>query len=888
VLLASAPCLAIPVEAQDSGPGSGVARAGLLIRQLDGPKRVLMVGAHPDDEDTSLLATVALEMGARTAYLSLNRGEGGQNLIGPEMGEGLGLIRTGELVAARAKDGGEQFFTRTYDFGYTKTATETLEKWGGLDAIVEDAVARIREFRPHVMVSVWSGTELDGHGQHTVAGMVAQAAFDAAGDPDRFPHLAEQGLEPWQPAKLYWRSWRNPEMTTLAVETGTLDPLLGRTHLQVAMDSRSQHRSQDMGTAQPLGPRPSGLRLLKHALGDGFDPQADDASMFAGVDTTLAGLTGALPSAIAAPVRSDFERYRGAVRAAGEGLSALEPHRAAPDLARALEILRDIRDQVAEAGIAELNAVLDRRESALQEALLISAGIAKDFRSEDDLVVPGQALLLQGEIYNGGPFHVRNPQVTLSRPGGWDVAMGATDASADMGPGGFARWEGEALVGDRAVVETDASVPYFLRAPRDGDLYHWAPDDPDNGMPASSALLTANVALSLDLGDGNPPSGPVRIEVTREVTYRGVDRALGEFRKPVLLVPTFSVSPEPAGMAWPLGSAEAREVSVRVRAEAPGGGEATLHLQTPDGWTVEPSRIPLSFGSEGSVSTASFRVRPGEGVEEGVHEFRAVVTGRSGETWDQDIRIVDYPHIHRTLWPRDATVSVSVFPVQIAQELSVGYIMGSGDDGAEALRQMGATVEELGPAQVTAGDFSRFDAVVLGVRAYETRPDLGASNAALLDFARSGGTVVVQYNKYEFPRGGFAPYPVEMSRPHDRVTDEGARVDFLDSESPVFNTPNRISADDFEGWVQERGLYFLGEWDERYSPLLSMADPDEEPKLGSLMVAPLGDGVYVYTGLAFFRQFPAGVPGAYRLFANLVSLTRTDWDATASQGGEGR
>jgi LmbE family N-acetylglucosaminyl deacetylase len=864
----------------DVGGGEvGVARAGVLIRQLDGPKRLLMIGAHPDDEDTSLLATAARGWGAEAAYLSLNRGEGGQNLIGPELQEGLGLVRTGELVAARRLDGARQFFTRTYDFGFTKTAEEALQKWGGEGVVLEQVVRRVRQFRPHVMVSVFSGTTRDGHGQHQVAGRMARMAFEAAGDPTRFPeHLAE-GLEPWTPAKLYRRTWRDPEATTLSVETGLLDPLQGRSLNQVAMASRSQHRSQAMGNAQPLGPRPSNLMLWTHHLDDAV---AAEGGVFAGVDTTLAGLAADLPSDVRDQTLALVQAYRTEVSRAQADLSALEPSASAPALARALAMARGVIARLDEVGQAtsELARVMGVREGILQEALLSVAGIQMDFRAGDDLVVPGQVLQLEGDLFNGGPFPVQGARVRLERPGDWQVTYGTSDAVDPLSPGAVARWSGEALVGQGV----DASVPYFLRAPRDGDRYVWPEDIEYGGLPGNPPVLQARVSMVLDV-PGADGDGGVEIEVAREVTYRGVDRALGEVRLPILMVPALSLAPEPAAMTWALSATGPRDISVRVRSEAPGVTEVSVLLEVPEGWSATPAAIPLRFDGEGTERSVTFQVQPTGTPVEGVHQVRVAAIGEGGQRFDRDVRLVDYPHIRRTLLPREATVRVSVFQVRATEGLKVGYIMGSGDEGPTALRQIGVDVEELGADAVSLGDFSRFDAIVLGVRAYETRPDLMAGNSALLEYASAGGTVIVQYNTYSFPAGGFAPYPLSMARPHDRVTDEGAAVTLLAPDAPVFENPNDIGSGDFEGWVQERGLYFLSEWDGRYRPLMSMADPGEDPKTGGLVVAPVGEGLYVYTGLAFFRQFPQGVPGAFRLFANLVSLDRAQWDAWANSNG---
>ena len=366
-----------------------------------------------------------------------------------------------------------------------------------------------------------------------------------------------------------------------------------------------------------------------------------------------------------------------------------------------------------------------------------------------------------------------------------------------------------------------------------------------------------------------------------DAEYVGVNGALGEFREPVLATPAVSVAIEPAVMVWPEGSGESRPVTVLLKNEAAAGSSGDLVLEVPDGWEVGPASVAFDFQGEGESRGFTFEVNPVGTLAPGEHVFRAVATRDDGVSFDERVDVIDYPHVERTLYLGPAEVRATVFPVRVREGIRVGYVMGSGDDGLEALRQLGVAVEEVGPDRIREGDFSGYDVLVLGIRVYETRPDVAAVNDQILAFAEAGGTVIVQYNRYGYPQGGFAPYPVSMGggRGAPRVTDENSPFSFLDRESPVLTSPNRIVEADFEGWVQERGLYFLSEWDDRYTPLLAFSDPGEEPARGSLLVAPVGQGIYAYAALAFFRQLPAGVPGAHRLFANLVSLTAEDWNA---------
>ena len=880
--------VAAPLSAQVGPQGSSVVEVGLALRQLDGVKRVLMIGAHPDDEDSSLLATLARGMGVETAYLSLTRGDGGQNIIGPELGEGLGLIRTGELEAARVLDGGRQFFTRAFDYGFSRSAAEAFAHWPR-EEVLRDVVSVIRTFRPQVIISVWAGTPRDGHGQHEASGILANEAFDAAADPGRFPNLGGNAAEPWRADKLYHSvRFRGPGSgeAPLTIQTGTFDPLLGRSYHQLAMESRSKHRSQEMGAAQTLGDRTSGLRLVQSRVG-GLD---DDRGIFAGIDTTLAGLADGLPARAVPVVRSAIAAYRTAIHEAGASLDAVQPSRAAGPLGRAylsLEftfgLLRGIGDSAAP--LAEALAV---RAGLVRSALLNAASIVIEVRAGDDLVVAGEDVTLDVQLWNGGPFRI-DGAVLRSAGGEQDVALpaeflgaeGQTEEPQRLEAGEIARWSYRVRLRESLA----ASRLYYLGAPRDGDMYRWTGDPASEGLPRNARpLLRAVGEFDIHIPELDQP---VHVVWGDDAEYVGVNRALGEFREPVLATPALSVAIEPAGMAWPEGSLESRPVTVVLQNESASGSSGELSFEVPEGWEVTPSSLPFDLRGEGASRGFTFEVRligtvdGGEVTAPAEHVFRAVATRDDGVRFDERVDIIDYPHVERTLYLRPAEVRASVFPVRIREGIRVGYVMGSGDDGLEALRQLGAAVEEVGPDRVRVGDFSGYDVLVLGIRVYETRPDVVAVNDRILAFAEAGGTVIVQYNKYEYPRGGFAPYPVSMGvgRGAPRVTDENSPFVLLDPESPAFSSPNRIAETDFEGWVQERGLYFLAEWDDRFTPLLELNDPDEEPTRGSLLVAPVGQGLYAYVALAFFRQLPAGVPGAHRLFANLVSLTAEDWNA---------
>ena len=885
LVLTGAPVSASRAAAQ-SLEGTGAVALGLLLRQMDGVKRVLMIGAHPDDEDTSLLTTLDRGWGAETAYLSLTRGDGGQNVIGPELWEGLGVVRTGELDAARALDGAEQFFTRAFDYGFSKSADEALTFWPR-EELLADVVWVIRRFRPHVVVSVWSGTPRDGHGQHQASGIIAHEAFEAAGDPGRFPEQLARGVEAWAPDKLYVSNrfggrGGGPEGEPLRIETGALDPLLGRSLFQLSMESRSQHRSQDMGSPEPLGPAATGVALAESRVRGG------EEGFFAGIDTTLTGLTAGLqdpdPSRARGEMglirgRRQLEDYRAAIQRARDEFG-LDASAIVDDLADALRSLRGAREDLAPIEDVELHEVLERRETLAMRAYAAAAGVTLDVRADDDLIVPGQTVQVQVQLWNGGDLTLRDPGIVLATPTLWaSTQTEVTGLSAGhLLPGGLATWTFEVGVPANA----EPSELYYLERARDGAWYEW-PDEPGLwGLPRDPVPVRATAAFV-----AGPPDRPedvaftltervqTRVETTAGWRYVDVDPTRGELTKRVLVVPAVSAQVAPEGLVWPSSSRDARTVSVVVRNEADDGSSGTLAVQAPAGWSVSPPSQPFALDEPGTQRSLTFTIRPSGAPEPGEHVFELVARTDDGRVYREGYALVDYEHIERAALYRPAEARVTVVPVAVAEGLRVGYVMGSGDDGPEAIRQLGVDVTLLDESRVRSGDFAAFDVLVLGVRAQETRPDVRAAGGQLLDFVREGGVVIAQYNRG--PLGSLAPLPLEVDRAAPRVADETAPVRVLDPEAPVFTTPNRIGPADFEGWVQERGLYFASEWDAAYVPLLELNDPGEPPARGSLLVASEGDGLFVYTALSFFRQWTAGVPGPYRLFANLLSLDPEGW-----------
>jgi len=804
---------------QFTPPGTGgVAALAGALKQLGANKRVLVIGAHPDDEDTELLAILSRGMGVRAAYLSLSRGEGGQNLIGPELGPELGIIRTEELLAARQLDGARQFFTRAYDFGFSKTADETFRFWPR-DSLLVDVLAVIRRFRPQIVVSIFSGTPRDGHGQHQVAGIVARQAFETLRDSS------------WGPVKLYRAAWSDTGATTLRLDGGALDPLAGRSYHQIAMAGRSRHRSQDMGQFERAGPSVDRLAFVEWR--DGRRGTKDGDGLFAGVDTVLHGRA----------------RYVALLDSARVRLNPSRPAAIVPLLVRALR-------ELGRGTVGETDA--EQRES-LEHALAAAAGVAIDGFVDDGIVIPGERLEVEATVWNAGAGGVTLDGIDVTAPPGWKVER--LDAATSPVPQG-------ALATRRFAVtvapDAPRSQPYFLRHPLAGGLYDWTGTPADwRGLPFEPSLVEMAARLTIA---GQP------VTLCREVVYRYRDQGIGEVRRPIVVTQPFDVAVTPDLVVWPIDGAAGgpRHFTITVTNRARGPAATQVVVTPPSGWAAAPAES-LSFQREDEAKSLTVTVALPPGARPGVYALQAAAV-TAGERKEGALAVIDYPHIRPRPVAHASTAELRAARIALPGVTRVGYVRGASDRVPEALQAVGVPLELLGPDTLARGDLSRYDAIVIGSRAYEVDAALVASNGRLLDYARTGGLVIVQYQQYPFVNGNFAPYRLSIARPHDRVTDETAPVTERDAAHRVFHVPNEIGPDDWAGWVQERGLYFAHDWDAAYTPLLETHDPGEPPLFGGLLVAAVGQGTYVYTGLSFFRQLPAGVPGAYRLFANLLAL----------------
>lgn len=813
----------VPLRAQREL--AGTARIKLALERLNVLGAALMIAAHPDDENTALLAYLARGRHLRTTYLALTRGEGGQNLIGPEQGDLLGVIRTEELLAARRIDGAEQYFTRAIDFGYSKTAEETLAKWGR-EEILGDVVWIIRKLRPDVVILRFSGTNRDGHGHHQSSAILGKEAFHAAADPQRYPEQL-RWVQPWQAKRIFWNvfSFRRGRFSDtdelpgrLDLDPGEYDPILGFSYGEIAGMSRSMHRSQGFGAPERKGSLTNSLVLV-----DG-EPSHDD--ILDGIDMTWTRVPGgAQVGEVLARAKREFVPEH--------------PEKIVP-------LLLEARARMAKLD----HPWVEVKRKELDETIGLATGLWLDAAAGRHSVVPGSELEIETEAINRSNLPLR--LVSVGWKGGESFPVNGP-LEYNQPARQTEKW--------RVPADQPYSQPYWLRQDRQGQRYRI--EDPRRiGQPDTDPVLTAVFRIG---------AGDQEIDFERPVIYRWVDRVLGERRRPLAVVPPVSMSFPEASVVFPEASPRTVEVQVSAKT-APVSGE--LRLRLPGGWTAAPPVQPFRMSETGEQAVLRYEITPSAAA---TRDTIAAVASLDSLDVSTNVQVIEYPHIPTEVISLSARANLIRVDARTLAR-NVGYVMGAGDEVPLALRQLGCRVSLLDTADLERGDLSRFDAIVTGVRAYNVRRDLGASQHRLLDYVRQGGTLIVQYNVLPFRAMGsgepelpenLGPYPVRISR--ERVSVEETPVRFLLPDHPVLNAPNKITAADFEGWVQERGLYFANQWDEGYQPLWEMSDPGESPLKGATLFSRYGKGVYILTCLSWFRQLPAGVPGAYRIFANLLS-----------------
>jgi len=898
---------------------------GLALRHLGNVGIFMHTTAHPDDENNGLLVMLNRGQGYRTALATATRGNGGQNEIGPEIFEALGVLRTGELAALHRFDGADQYFTRAVDFGYSFSLEETFEKWGR-DEITADYVRLIRMIRPDVIITL-PPTGNAGGQHHMASAVITRDAYKLAGDPTKYPDQIKDGLRPWQPKKLYHSAGFGFPGEPAAsgriarINSAVYDGLLGKTYAEIGSEARSMHKCQGMGQllSLPIAASAASYQLVETTLPAQLEK--DEASLFDGVDTGVAGLlkyvSGRTPkeltdglNAIAAGAATaqkafDSGNDAGTLKPVLDGLSAVRAVR------RELPTM-----PIDDAAKFEIDFRLRQKEDEFQQAALLANGIRLEALADDGVVVPGQAVKVNVIVANRGAADVTVKQVRFlgfaadaSTTGETACTMTAFTGGGFGFPGGGRGGRGRGganapppqpmstvKTGQVAHCEPSLTIPAAERVTepywhREGEAGRYTFDaDAPFGQPMRPTPYSVQITLAMPGGEEVADGLPVQHR------YEG-DVFSGEKRTELLVVPPLSVRMSPQVAIIPAASIRAarpapgkgttaaarsasgpaspsadREVRVTVVNDTVGPADTIVRLEVPRGWSATPASQPITFERADESRTVRFDVKPAPTAMNGEFKIRAIATS-NGQTFDRGFEVIEYPHIRRYHIYDSAVATLKVIDVRTPANLRIGYVMGVGDQVPPAIEQLGATVEMISPDDLAWGKLSRFDAIVTGVRAYERRDDLRANNRRLLDYVSNGGTLIVQYNKFEFNDAQYGPYPAKVSS--NRITNESA-APRVKTPSPLLTRPNEIGEAAWQNWVQERGLYFLAEdKDARYHDVLEFDDDftfNKGPKTGALVETTYGKGHWVYVGLGLWRQLPSGTDGAYQLLANLISL----------------
>jgi len=869
-------------QSQELAIDRGVVGLSQALDRLPFTSRVMFVAAHPDDENSGVLPYVSRGLHARTALLTLTRGEGGQNLVGPDLFEALGLIRTGEMMAAGEYYGVQQFFTRAFDFGFSNSATETLGKWGR-EEVLSDMVRAIRRFRPHVIVSVWRGDKSDGHGHHQAAGLLAREAFAAAGDPERFPEQARETLTPWKALKFYSRVGEK-EQPTLRVNPGQYVALLGASYQEIASRGYSSHRSQGSGDAYSV----PGARTFQYRL---IVPEGRvDGDFLDDVPVRLVDLSRLVGDlGERKQIADELAQVEALIAKAKETLRPSDSSGTVPHLLRGLEKVRALRQRVATNmstqphETRELEFFLAESERDFEKALELSTGIYFEPLADDLELIPGQSFNVITTVVNRSSEAIGIQKILLESQWKHQLVEGYVQPMQPLekvaintsGPlAGLSLFPNESLNLKFSVTvpaDEKPSSPLWKRLSKQEAVYTFS--DPTRiNEPLIPAPLAARMEFSLQ---GTP------LHLERPVEYLDRDPLKGTHKRPLLVVPSLALEVTPSLQLASLASAGSpRELQVKLANNSHSSVSGILSLRAPAGWSCEPKQAPFSLSTEGEVAVFKFNAIAGKQIQPGRTAFEVIATV-NGHTVDQSYRMYSVQDLWKLPLYRKADSEVVAFDLKLPAKMKVAYIMGAGDRVPDALTQMGLPVKLLDGEDLAAGDLRQYDCIIAGARAYDVREDLIANNARLLDYVKKGGVFVVQYNRKEpWNKAQYAPYPARIASNDDRITDENAPVTILDPKHPAFNFPNKITLQDFDGWVQERGLYFIQDRDPHFKPLLAAGDPGAKPLDGGLLIADHGTGKYVLTSYAWFRQLPEGVPGAIRIFANLISLGRSEAKGT--------
>ena len=911
---AQAPCTPQGAVRQDAWPiaeNRGAAALDVALRQLHTRASMLMITAHPDDEDGGALAYESRALGARVGLLTLNRGEGGANEMSSDFWDALGLVRTEELLQADRYYCVSQYFTVAADYGFSKTLKEAIDKWGE-DRVFYDVVRVVRLTRPLVITSVFVGGPSDGHGNHAAAGMWAQKVFQAAGDPNVFPDQIKEGLRPWSPLKEYahvpfsleegsvspkglydyaTHRWEPAGVenyisgkfepgavhANVTIPVGAYSPVNGLSAQQISRTGLGFQKSQNGGASIPAdGPATSEY----HRFGSRVDAADQESSFFDGIDVSLAGIADLAGHEQHAFLAKGLARINDLVEQATHNFSAREPSAIAPALADGLTATRHLIDEVRNSALSEdakyniLHELEVKRAQfnnalALALGLSISANVTQEHppsgpfaRFMGDLptfqmAIPGQQFPVLVRVADSGPVPVSIDKIAVELIGDSGSAVHAEGDVA--GP-----LQGESVFSAHFVVHLPDEVPYtrpYFDRPGLEQPYYTLRNPEERNRPLAPYPLDAHITVSYR---------GVQIHLAEVIQTVQREPGPGIVFHPLPVGPAISVSMQQSAGITPLGTASF-PVTVRVHSNVKGPALGYVRLEMPAGWRSEPTTAVFTLSSDGQEQFVSFRVSPTHLAEES-YKLTAVAS-YSGRDYKSGYTQIGYPGLRPYFLYNDAVYQTTGTEVRVSPNLQVAYIEGSGDDVPASLENLGIHVHFLGREDLATGDLHRYDAILVGVRGYAVRPDLQTYNQRILDYVKNGGVVVVQYQTPEFDHN-FGPYPYTMTSDPEEVTDEASPVAFLDPSNPVLNWPNKITAKDFEGWIEERGSKFMNSWDSHYQAPIEMHDPGQNPQKGGLLVARYGAGVYVYTALAFYRELPLGVPGAYRLLDNLLSLSK--------------
>jgi LmbE family N-acetylglucosaminyl deacetylase len=887
---------------------TGASGLQLMLRKLQTTGRLMQVDAHPDDEDGGMLTLEARGKGVQTLLMTLTRGEGGQNKLGSNLFDGLGVLRTLEVLAADRYYGVEQRFSRVADFGYSKTPQETFEKWQGHDVALSDIVRVIRTFRPDVLIARFSGTDRDGHGHHQVSALLTQEAFRAAADPKKFPEQIAEGLQPWQPKKLYVGNVCGfGAMTcdaanyTVRLNTGTVDPVLGTSYIQFAIEGLQHQQSQGLsGISIPAGDRFTYYKLvdsLVESARDKDDKDGHEQSFFDGIDETLPGLASRLgDEEKKVPwLRGELTSISTVIKRAVDKGESDDPASAAEPLLSVVDNLASTIDRLragagTSAAMDDVLAILQQTQQEAQKAADIALNLHlevvvasgpdpwKTFPAWKDaltVVSPGQALQVTTRLRNGSDhwLNIENTEVE----GGKDWIRQADAGKATIGPGQY-YYANFAL---KVPPDAASTRPYWHRDNPETDALNTIDDEKYRELPFPPPPLRVRVQYEIAehskrqspvpdiIKDRRTPKARPAGEITATVFVPFTDENGIRDKTPLAVAPAFSVSLQPGEQVVPVQDGKEITVKVGLSCNLSGAPQGSLRLDLPPGWRSEPHQLPVALSNRGDKQDFSFKLLPGT-LREGRIQIRAVL--ESGDLrYAEGYTLVTREDLGTAYYYQPSTQHVSVVDVKVPKDLKVGYVMGAGDDIPTVLAQIGMNVSVIPAAKLASEDLNNYQTIVLGIRAYDTQKEVVENNKRLLDYVQAGGRLVVQYNASagDFNAGKFTPYAATMSRA--RVSVEEAPVTILEPGNAIFHSPNEITRKDFDGWVQERGLYFMSQWDSNFTPLLESHDPGEGEQKGGLLVAHYGKGTYIFTGYAFFRQLPAGVPGAVRLFVNLIA-----------------